>query len=183
MSFRNIYVDLGAYDGDTVKQFRNWRKLAFPLLTDWQIYAFDPNPIFKEKWETKKDEHTFFEQKAAWIFDGEIEVAIDSAPEPLGTTVMPGKKKIWDVSEKITVPCFDFPLWLKQFRGQYIVVKMDVEGAEFPILQRMLEIGTANVPQYLLVEFHPNKVEEYTTEDKIDLIKRLERHTKVLEWH
>lgn len=178
-----IFCDIGCYDGDTVEEFRNWRKLAFPLLTEWNIYAFDPNPIFKEKWETVKDENTVFEQKAAWIEDGEIEVAIDSSTEPLGTTVMPGKKKIWDVSEKIKVPCFDFSEWLKQFRGQFVVVKCDAEGAEFPILERMLEIGTASVPNYLLVEFHSNKVEEYTTDDKIDLIERLERHTRVLEWH
>lgn len=177
------FIDLGCYDGDTVEEFRNWRKIAFPILTDWEIYAFDPNPIFKEAWETKKDEHTTFEQKAAWVEDGEIEVAIDSSPMPLGTTVMPGKKKIWDVSEKITVPCFDFPLWLRQFKDDFVVVKMDVEGAEFPILERMLKLGVANIPKYLLVEFHPNKVEEYTTEHKIKLIRELQPHTKILEWH
>lgn len=180
----NVFVDLGCYDGDTVEEFRNWRKIAFPDKEDWKIYAFDPNPKFKDIWETKKDEHTEFHHKAAWISDGIIEVAIDSSEEPLGTTVMPGKKKIWDNNEKISVECFDFPHWIETFENDFVVVKMDIEGAEFPILERMLYLGTARIPAYLLVEFHSNKVEEYSTDDKNRLIRKLKNNgANVLEWH
>lgn len=180
----NVFIDLGCYDGDTVEEFRNWSKIAFPDKKDWKIFAFDPNPKFKNDWENKKDANTVFEQKAAWIEDGTIEVAIDSSEDPWGTTVMPGKKKIWDNNEKITVECFDFPRWIEKFEDDYVVVKCDVEGAEFPILERMLQLGTARIPQYLLVEFHPNKVQEYSTEDKNNLINKLRSNgTNVLEWH
>lgn len=180
----NVFVDLGCYDGDTVEEFRNWSKIAFPDKKDWKIYAFDPNPKFKDDWENKKDANTVFEQKAAWIENGTIEVAIDDANEPVGTTVMPGKKKIWDHNEKITVECFDFAKWIETFDKDFVVVKMDIEGAEFPVLERMIDLGTARIPSHLLVEFHPNKVEEYTTDDKNALIRRLENNgTNVLEWH
>ena len=43
--------------------------------------------------------------------------------------------------EIIRVPCFDFSAWLRSL-PEHAVVKVDVEGAEFPILERMVEEGT-----------------------------------------
>ena len=40
--------------------------------------------------------------------------------------------------EVIRVPCFDFSAWLRSLLEQP-VVKIDVEGAEFPILKRMVD--------------------------------------------
>lgn len=180
----NTYIDLGCYDGDTVEEFRNWRKLAFPQKKEWKVYAFDPNPKFKQKWETMKDSNITFSNKAAWIEDTTLEFAVDSSDTPLGSTIMKSKKKIWDSSIKINVEAFDFSDWLKQFRSDYVVVKFDCEGAEFPILDKMVKDGTITIPNKLLVEFHPNKVTEFTTNDKtrmIDLIKSL--GVDILEWH
>lgn len=180
----NVFIDLGCYDGDTIEEFKNWRKLAFPDKEDWIIYAFDPNPKWIDKWETMKDGKTFFNLKAAWIENTEMDFAVDSSDTPLGSTLMPGKHKIWDKSKKITVQAFDFSEWVKQFKDDYIVVKMDTEGAEFPILDKMIKDGTITIPDKLLVEFHPNKVIEYTTEFKnklVQLIKDL--NVDILEWH
>lgn len=180
----NYFIDLGCNDGDSVEQFRNWRMLAFPNKDQWYIRAFDPNPNFKERWETMKDKYTYFENSAAWIADGAIPVAIEDTEASLGTTVMPGKKRIWDNSVKIPCKAFDFSEWLKQFKDDYVVVKMDIEGAEFPVLDKMIKDGTITIPDKLLVEFHPNKVIEYSTEFKntlVQLIKDL--GVDILEWH
>lgn len=180
----NIFIDIGCYDGDTVEQFRNWKKLAFPARADWTIHAFDPNPTFREKWETMKDGNTFFYQKAAWIEDTELLLALEDSLTPVGSTVMPGKQKIWNNSEKISVPAFDLSKWVKQFKEDYVVIKLDCEGAEFPILEKMIEDKTVQVANILLVEFHPNKVVEYTTEHKLDLIKRVqELGVEIYDWH
>lgn len=181
---RNVYIDLGCYDGDSVEQFRNWCKIAFDPEWEWQIFAFDPNPRFRESWERKTGRGTKFQSKAAWIHDGEIEFAVDGTENPLGSTVMPGKKSIWDHFEKITVPCFDFSEFLKAFHDAFVVVKMDIEGAEFPILEKMIQDGTIKIPALLAVEFHPNKVVEYSTTDKIDLIDRIKPFCpRLVEWH
>lgn len=178
----NVYIDLGCFDGDSVEQFRNWRRIAFPGREDWKIYAFDPNPRFAEAWQTKKDQNTSFTQLAAWVEDGTAEFAVSD--NPLGSTLMPGKKKVWDTSEKIEVDTFDFSKWLESFAGDFVVVKMDIEGAEFPILKKMLKDSTYKIVDVLMVEFHPNKVVEYTTTSKIRLIRRLKDHgVNILEWH
>lgn len=181
---RNIFIDLGCYDGDTVEEFRNWSKVAFPDRSDWKIYAFDPNPKFKHNWKKKSNDNTFFEQSAAWIKDGEIEVAIDQTDTPRGTTVMPSKVAIWDNFPHIIVKCFDFSKWIEKFKDDFLVVKMDAEGAEFPILEKMIRDGTDKLVDRLMVEFHPNKVREYTTTYKNDLIQRLQhRGVDIKEWH
>lgn len=180
----NIYIDAGCFNGDTVEQFRNWCKIAFPDKKDWTIYAFDPNPMFKDRWEIIEDEHTSFELKAVWIADGTIPFAVDKADNPLGSTLMPGKKKIWDDSDKIMVETFDFSDWLKKFENDFVVCKLDIEGAEFPVLNKMITDNTDKICDYLMVEFHAGKVVEYLTTDYLDLVERLkQRNVNILEWH
>jgi hypothetical protein len=57
------------------------------------------------------------------------------------------------------VACFDFSRWLSDLRTSHprpdvIVVKMDIEGAEVPVLQKMIEDGTDALIDELLVEWH-----------------------------
>lgn len=177
-----VFIDVGTYDGDTIEQFFNWYKLIdYPL--GYEVYGFEPNPeMFRAaKKKVGHREKVNLEQSAAWVEDGEIEFAVDD----IGSTVMQTKKN-WESSPKIKVKCFDFSQWLKDnfTTEDYIVLKMDCEGAEFPILKKMINDGTDKLVNKLLVEFHPNKVTDYTTTDKNDLIQRLTyRRVEVFEWH
>lgn len=180
----NIYIDIGAYNGDSIEQFRNWSKLSFPDKDNWEIYAFEPNPKFKKTLSKKQDDHTHYYDDAAWIENGVKEFAVDDSDTPLGSTLMPGKKNIWDTKSKIKVTAFDFSEWITQFKDDFVVVKMDCEGAEFPILEKMIKDETIHIPYVLMVEFHPNKVVEYTTTHKNDLIRKLQKlGVNIKEWH
>lgn len=181
---RHIYIDLGAYDGDTVEEFRNWSKIAFDEGLEWQIYAFDPNPNFRAKWDTIEDANTKFFNEAAWTSDRIMQLAIEQSDVPYGSTIMKGKKKIWDNSPKIPVQTFDFSDFLQQFKDDFVVCKMDIEGAEFPVLKKMIGRGSDLICNWLMVEFHPNKVVEYTTDHKNQILERLKaRNPNVREWH
>lgn len=179
---KKVFIDVGMYNGDSIEQFFNWYKLIDDPL-EYEVYGFEPNPEkFKEA--AKKIGHrqkVRIDELAAWTEDGEIEFAVDD----VGSTVMQSKRN-WESSPKIKVKCFDFSRWLSErFNSEYfIVLKMDIEGAEFPLLEKMIKDGTDKLINELLVEFHPNKVSDYTTADKNDLIQRLtERGVEVYEWH
>lgn len=179
---RKVFIDVGAYDGDTIEQFYNWYKLIDNPL-EYEIYGFEPNPeMFKAaKKKVGHRQNVVLEESAAWVEDDEIEFAVDD----IGSTVMKTKRN-WEASPKITIKSFDFSKWLAaNFTAEdFIVCKMDVEGAEFPILEKMIRDGTDKLVNELLVEFHPNKVTDYTTTDKNDLIQRLTyRGVEVYEWH
>lgn len=155
---RHIYIDLGCFDGDTVLQFRNWKALAYDPLIQWHTYAFDASPKFKEDWKRHADEHTHFEQKAAWIEDGEIEFT--DSPEPIKSTIMKEKFN-WGEGEVYKVPCFDFSKWLEQFRNDHVILKVDCEGAELPILTKMIQDDTDNIADLTMVEWHDGKMPRY----------------------
>lgn len=178
-----IYCDAGAYDGDTIGQFYNWGKLAVKP-EEFQVIAFEPNPKFLPMLRKKHGANVEIRSEAVWIKDGEIELAIDQSETPLGSTVMPGKQEIWHKSPKVKVKSINFSSWLKQFKDDYVILKMDIEGAEFLVLEEMIKDGTITIPKILMVEFHPNKVIEYTTTYKNELIKRIkDLGVNLKEWH
>lgn len=159
----NVYIDLGCYNGDSVLQFRNWRLLKYAPEIKWMTHAFDPNPSFKKEWKQHARPDTKFYQKAAWIEDGEIDYTLNPLPE--SSTVMK-EKQDWGKGKVIKVSCFDFSAWLKKFRYDQVIIKMDCEGAELPILTKMIEDGTDDIADITLVEFHDGKMPRYDSNKK-----------------
>lgn len=178
----NYYFDLGCYDGDTVTEFRNWSKIAFPDKKTWQIFAFDPNPNFWHRWLTLSDFNTKFIEMAAWIRDGTRQFSIENSPTPYGSSLIKSKNT-YAKGNKIDVQTTDISRWLKKYKDDFLVVKMDIEGGEFAVLEKMMKDGTDLYCDYLMVEFHPNKT-EYTTTDMNLLIEKLEkRGVNLIKWH
>jgi hypothetical protein len=58
------------------------------------------------------------------------------------------------------------------WRGWDVVVKMDIEGAEFPILEKMIDDGTDLLTTLLLVEWHDGVMEGFGTK-KRRLLERI----------
>jgi FkbM family methyltransferase len=178
----NVFIDVGAFNGDTVEEFKNWSKIAFPDKEEWKIYAFEPNPKFLDYWNEQTNAE--FINKAVWVEDTELEFAVDQSESPQGSTLMKGKKAIWDTCPKVKVQALDFSEWLKQFADDYVVIKLDCEGAEYPVLEKMIKDETITIPEILMVEFHPNKVVEYTstyTNELRDTIRKL--NVRLVDWH
>lgn len=179
---RKVFVDLGAYDGDSIRHFMNrddWK--------EFDIYAFEPNVKFHQQladlW-LECPNMVFLSGDAAWIENTQLEFAVDQADSPMGSTLMPGKVEMWNKSVKQTVQAFDFSEWLEQFADDYVIVKCDTEGAEFPILYKMIKDRTLPIMNELWCEFHPNKVREYTTTDKLELMNQIRQAgVELVEWH
>lgn len=188
---RYIFIDLGAYDGDSIEEFIQGKEFTangfdyvLPVEpTEFDIFAFEPNPRFNRKLHDMKKLYPNIKmtsQEVAWIAGGKQEFTFDTNDLAYGSTIMKSKRN-WGVGRVDSVNTFDFSEWLTQFEGSYIIVKMDIEGAEFPILEKMIQDGTDLLVSQLWVEFHPNKVRDYTTTDMTNLIKRL--RCTVKEWH
>jgi len=181
-----VFIDLGAYYGDSVNEFNNWIQLIDEP-SEFEIWAFEPNPDLKEQnIINAKDNNYHFKPWAATDYDGITELAVDKTATPMGSTIMKSKKSIWNRFPHIQVKAFDFSKWLGQKfdHSDTIIVKMDIEGAEYPVLKKMLADGTINYPSYLFVEFHPNKVNDYTTDDTNELVNQIiEAGGNIKLWH
>lgn len=107
------------------------------------LYGFDPWPELKDGAHYMQNgTRVMLSNLAAWTEDGLCPYLKHPSPAS-STTVMGGP----------LVRCFDFSRWLLD-QPESIIVKMDIEGAEFPIIEKMISDGTDNRVSLLLVEFH-----------------------------
>ena len=96
---------------------------------------------------------------AVWTGPGEIEVKVSSSStynQRGGTSVMDNALSEDKISERYSVPTRDFLDDLRNLRKKhdFIAVKMDIEGAEYDVLERVLGSGERLIDM-LMIEFHP----------------------------
>lgn len=169
----NLYIDVGAYKGDTADCYK-----LFGFDADYKI-AVEPNIKLKKYLDISDFDEVMY--TAAWIEDGEIEFYLDDSPEPVGSTIMSSKTS-GNLIKTHKVPVFDLIDLISLYDEDTILLKLDCEGAEFKILERLMELEL--LPNLIRVEFHPNKIPEYTTTYKNELFNKIKTlGVDIEEWH
>ena len=153
---RRLFIDCGGYDGCSVLKF---------LTTEphYDCVSFEPNP---ELWDYYEDIPTQLIRKAVYTFDGEIDLTIDPVDGD-GSSIHPTKQIDFtqQVDNKdcpvVRVPCVDLSAFVRNAAKTYgtIVLKLDIEGAEYDILEKMLEEGTIAHIDRIKCEFHGHKMD------------------------
>jgi FkbM family methyltransferase len=176
---KNIFIDLGCFDGDTIRQFYGWKFLAGQ--DEWEIHAFDPNPNFKKNWGSMMSENDKLKFYNIAVSDstGETEFTLRPEDQPYGSTITKQRDN-WGQGEIITVQTIDFSTWLKQFAKHRVIVKMDIEGAEFEVLEKMIKDKTDYIPELIMVEWHNSKRSDNDPDRQARIIDQL--HCEVSPW-
>lgn len=119
------------------------------------MYGFDP---LLDHDTTARIDNTRLElrAKAAWLREGTIRLGI-GAPFHLDATVVADKNDRDEWAQTIEVPCFDFSHWLDNL-AERVVLKLNVEGAEFPLLERLFADGTVDQVESLIVAWHDERL-------------------------
>lgn len=170
---RKIFVDLGCGNCEDLLNF--WGKNK-----DYIYYGIDPSHNYHHKWiELEKKYLIIFINEAAWIKDGEIIFYDEQLVNPQGSTLIKEKKGIGNM-EVIRVKGFDFSEWLKQFKDDYVILFMDIEGAEYDILNKMFEDGTISIPKKIFYEGHAHKI--YNDRIKELCVKVEKKLEKIRHW-
>jgi FkbM family methyltransferase len=185
-----IVVDLGCADRG---EWFSLEALADEYHPDI-IYGFDPSPLLNTRRRKANGVPVKLERKAAWTFDGTVEFVDDfmrgGLPGPIGygTTCAGSETSLGRVGAMVKenekhctldllqegkpVPCFDFSRWLIEHVGpEQCVVKMDIEGAEYNLLEHLIRQGTHKLVTELVVEWHEQPAPHLT-----------KRFGKVREW-
>lgn len=142
---KKYFLDTGYYIGKALEYYA-------PFLDDtWTIYAFEPNEeLDVEASLSRFPFHVSWIRAAAWVEDGEVEFRIAGRNDASHIDTIRDS-----VDKKITVPCVDFSKFVAELpEDATIVCSMDIEGAEFPVLRKMIDDGTASRISLLDVEFH-----------------------------
>lgn len=177
-SRKYVYFDLGLNNGDSLLNFFNLKSLNYvggylsfsnfsrkTQSSDWIVYAFEANPTFTPFLTNIKNTYFadqvvyLYTETAAWIYDGTIDFYLDTvnvAGNYWGSSL---KKEHWDVvnsgQQKVTVQCKDVASLIKSYDvDDLVVVKIDIEGAEYDLLLNFIKKDVLKFIDYIAVEFH-----------------------------
>lgn len=148
-----VFVDLGAFDGRSTRAYEREHKLSF-------AYLWEPNPLIAIK--RPKVPHSVI-CAAAWVQDGRYPFFLSSANKRYGQgqgSTLLGEKTTGELDKNtpLQVATMDFGAWLTARRSRELVVKVNIEGAEYALLQHLAETHALDVPREWLISWHGEKV-------------------------
>jgi FkbM family methyltransferase len=182
---RGVYLDLGANVGGTIRAFMQEHP-------SYACYAFEPNkallPMIADVGlDLGRDINVIW--GAAWVHDGAIDLF--GSGRAAASTIIHGKQEYedlgWpaiDYSQPSRVPAIDLSRWLVQnfTRDDHVVVKMDIEGAEYKVLRKLLDDGSISLISRLRCEWHHDRFPEITEQEHDELRAEVARHVPVEDW-
>lgn len=111
--------------------------------------------------------HILCQRMAAWVYDGWIGFKFDDAP--LISRIQ---------GSEVRVPCIDLARFIRELPEDEIVLKLDAEGAEYELLEHLLETGEIKRVSRLLIEWHHR--DEGKRRHAIEMALR--EHCQVEQW-
>jgi FkbM family methyltransferase len=157
---RKFFIDCGGHNGSSVRKFRN----EIDRNNQFDIFTFEPNPEFSHHY-SQFLRHNLLPY-AVWIEDGEQNFFLDHEDGDGSTLIREKLTKEeggigqLDKDSPLRVKSIDLSSWLRRNfkKNDYIIVKLDIEGAEYKVLDKLCQDGTINYINQLFIEWHWFKI-------------------------
>lgn len=151
-----IFIDGGARIGESVEILLDPR----PELLGCDAYMFECNPNHITTLNDFKNNNTKYNfiirDEALWVENTtkDFFISIDRWGD-LGCTLKPEKREMLDKTNPLTVQCISLSSFIEQFnQDDYIILKLDIEGAEYDVLEDLIKTNMITKINELYVEFH-----------------------------
>ena len=149
----SIVIDIGANHGEVERVLSN---------IGCKIYAFEPHPLFFSMLEDNygNNPNIVLSDSAVWKSDEDRNFYFKRSASALngGATLMAEKTNITDLNLHVKVQCIDISRLVHSIDGDIDVLKMDVEGAEYEILERLIETDSYKKIKSIYLEDHSRKM-------------------------
>ena len=152
----NIFIDCGAHLGESVEFFLK----KFDPASSFQIHSFECNPRSIEAFKRRHhaNHKVKLHEKAGWVNDGGIEFYLGLSD---GCSVI--KEKVTgnlDKENPIRVESISLSRFIKEnfLPEDNIVLKIDIEGAEYAVLNDLCDTGAIKYVKSLFGEWHYHKI-------------------------
>jgi len=156
---RKIFLDLGAYIGDSVRFFREECEKA----KEFEIFCFEPSPKLISKLE--KVSNITLIKAAAWSSNG---TAFFYLGRGEGSTMYKDKTSAGiDPKNVIKVSTVDIAKFIKSNfnKSDKIWVKMNIEGGEYEIIPHLKKQGLLEWFDRVFVKWHSRKIPSLVVKD------------------
>lgn len=162
-------IDIGAFNGDSALHF-----ISYPDIDS--IDCYEPNTNYYVVWEGIKHHYSSirFIEKAVYTYTGTIEYTQRPDDMPLGSSVMK-EKRGWGMGEVKKIPCVDI---LEIIPDEPFCLKLDAEGAEYDILERLVNAGKSDLIDRLYIEWHDSKMSSDNAQRQIALEQHFGKRIK-----
>jgi len=172
---RKVFLDCGANRCHATQIFLNQG------FTDWEYHLFEPNKNLVKHYDEivrKYPQVNFnYYNKAVWIEDGAKEFYFSRRGAEGSTIVKEKFSNKVDFDNPELVATFDFSSWVKEsFSAEdYVILKIDIEGAEYEVLGKMVDDGTIDYANQIIVEWHGRR-QMRCTQRHHDLYAKVKEH-------
>jgi len=157
---RHVFVDCGGYDGCSIRRFIK----DFDREDRFKMITFEPNDLYATCY-SDLPKHRLI-QAAVHDRDG-FQNFFSDREDGDGSTLFENKLTrgnggfgTLDTANPVKVRTIDLARWLRENTSafDYIILKLDVEGAEYDILEKMIRDRIIGRINHLFVEWHWSKV-------------------------
>jgi hypothetical protein len=132
------------------------------------LFGFDPHPALLEAVGNVYGTTVITARRAAWTGEGTVGVVIN------------GNCTHVDTDEEQAAKSFDLAAWVRMLPDTKIVLKVDIEGAEYVLLPYLIEQGLMDRFSRVLVEWHTGDLANGYESDRASILAGIE--CPVEEW-
>ena len=166
-----LVLDCGANVGEVTEALAR---------TGADVHAFEPNPyafaVLRKR--VRSLANVTLHERAVLDRDGVVRLYLhrrareDQVAWSVGSSILPEKGNV-DAATWLDVEAVDLGRFVLELERPVAVLKLDVEGAELSVLERLLDSRAIEQVRTVLVELHDRRVPELRA-DTVRLLERLE---------
>jgi FkbM family methyltransferase len=186
MTHRKVLIDCGTHFGQGLDEFIT----KFNVDSSWIVHSFEANPVtfymlennkIPSRYRGKRIDYVTYHNKAISTKNSTVRLNIETHPDEdyndtgQGTSIINleqwnphngGTKRFY--MKYCEVPCINFSEFImKNFtKDDYIVIKMDIEGEEYNVLEDMISTDIISWVNYIAIEFH---AQHFTNSDEMKI--------------
>lgn len=164
---RHVFINVGAGKGLDIEGFLK----IDPSYSNWEIFAFECNPELI-KTISEKYPNIQLIPFAASAVDQSSKLYLGNSY--VNSSLISSKINVFE-ERYLQVGTIDISKWLiDNFKKEdYIILTLDIEGAEYPVIEKMINDCSLDLIDELYIEFHGKKIPDITLEYEESLVNYL----------
>ena len=165
------FIDCGAHCGESILAAK--QRFGDDIIT----ISFEPIPgLAKQLQEIHKDNPTVNIQNSAVWINNEVKTFHLSEEYTDGSSLLDSLNNLRK-EHSIKIPCFDLSTWILETfdENDYLILKLDIEGAEYKVLSKMIKDGSIGLINEFWGEWHDMKISDSET---LEISKEVYKYLK-----